>query len=587
MFIANIPMRIIFFYILFIFFSLGALAQDVKVICPNEVALNQQFQLRYEVENANLEDIKYPSLNNFTILSHPKYSSNSGTYHINGKTIQESKASYTLVLQPKTVGDFTIGPATLLVNGKKIKTSPKKVHVVENNESQSIDAISNKDVYIQAVLSKKKVFEQEAVKLTYRLYCKHGVNCSPNASKFTPPDFKGVTSIQTTTLTPQLMVERINGDLYKYIDYVEYVLFPQQSGIIEIPIVTIDCVVSEQDPDFDFHTALFNNITRQRILTCTSQPINLNVSPLPQPQPADFIGLVGDITMEGEWKTSNIQAEEPAHYQLTISGKGNLNLMLPPKMADTDSIEIYDTTTQEEIEINNDGYTGKVIYDYTILPKFAGKSKLPPLTASYYNLAKGRYEQLTTGEIAINVLPAPKKITNENTTDINDIHPINEGSHQIQSIQNYLTWGNIFYWLKYLLLTIGGIIIYIIIRRFSKHDISSKIKREALSKALRNLKIAEEYIKTNDSDKFHVKILQTIDIYLVEKFHIERALSSRQEIEDVLTSYQVDTDCIMNLKNIIDVCEFAKFAPPSDTGSLTELLNNTNNVLQNIDKISK
>ena len=594
-------MRIIHLYILAFLSTFIASAQHVVVECPTQVGLNEQFRLRYVVENASIDDITFPSLSDFTPLSSPQHSSSYGAYSNGLKMTTTSKEAYTLLLMPKEKGTFTIPPAQLVIDGKKVKSKAVKVHVIDDGKQPAITRITGDDIFVRAVVSKRKVLEQEALTLKYRLFWKPGINLSVGATQCTPPDFQALTSVQITTSSPQLGVERIGGQLFKVIDYLEYVIFPQQAGTLTLPSVTIKCPIIELDPSLDPQTAFFNNRMRQQVVDCTSAPLTVEVAPLPRPQPADFIGLVGTATLRGAWTTSEIRAGEPAHYQLTISGHGNLNLMLPPRMHETDSLEVYDTATQEDLQIsqpqnlptsepqnlrtsepqNLTGYSGSVTYDYTLLPKHAGAQTMPPLTASFFNPLTQRYEQLSTGPISLHVLPAlPASAPQSNHYAL---HPVHAGHHQAVPASDYITWGSIAYGLKYLFIALTGGIIYVIIKRFRSRDKASKLKNKALYKASLLLESAQQCIKANDSAAFHAKIHEAIMLYLEIKFNLKRAEQGRAHIHSLLTAHGAEEATTRQLLRIIDTCEYAKFAPPSASGILSQLLNETSETLRRID----
>ena len=589
-------MRILYSYILLIFFSLTATAQDVKVIAPDEVDVNTYFQLRYVVENADAGNISLPSLNDFTILSGPNVSSSSSMIINGGQMTQSKKTIYTYLLQPNAKGSFTIPGATLTVNGKKVTTKKVKINVTGNSgkqasgktpkssasATQTLNKITGKDLFVRAIVSKKKAFEQEAIQLTYRVYCRIGVQLN-NAMLQKAPEFQGFVTNEVPISALDMSIETIDGETYKYADYLSYVLFPQKPGVLSITPITIDCEVLDYDPTINPIEAHFNGRMRSRIFKCTSQALEVEVSPLPQPQPTDFIGVVGAITMKGDWATSNIHAQDPAHYQLTISGKGNLHLMLPPTLNDSEAIEVYDVTPQEELNLTANGYTGKVTYDYTILPRTAGKIQLPPLTASYYNTEKSCYEQLTTGAIPLNALPSAGTTSAPTQADIHTIKP---GHHEMIPASAYVTWGNLRYLLLHLLILLGGGIVFYTIKRYRGRNQATIAQRGALRKAMRLLKEAEQCIKNTNSAQFHSKLLEALNYYTTERFHLTRATLSREAIAELLQSNNVEASYIQRFLRIIDTCEFAKFAPPSDAGSLNELLNETKQVLQCIDETS-
>lgn len=590
-------MRILYSYILLILFSLTATAQDVKVIAPDEVDVDTYFQLRYVVENADADNITLPSLSDFTVLSGPNLSSSSSMMINGSKMTQSKKTIFTYLLQPNAKGKFTIPSATLTVNGKKITAKQVKINVTGGSGKQAsegrqqssasaspaLNKITSKDLFVRATVSKKKVFEQEALLLTYRVYCRIGVQLN-NAMLQKAPEFQGFVTNEVPISALDMHVETIDGEPFKCADYLSYVLFPQKSGSLSITPITIDCEVLDYDPTINPIEAHFNGRMRSRIFKCTSQALEVEVSPLPQPRPADFIGVVGEISMKGNWSTSNIHAQDPAHYQLTVSGKGNLNLMLPPAMTDTEAIEVYDVTPREELKLTANGYTGKVTYDYTLLPKTAGKTQLSALTASYYNTETGRYEQLTTGPIPLNALPSIGVASSPGATSgAGDIHTLQTGIHTMLPAEEYITWGNAGYLMLHLLiLAIGGIALFLT-KRYRGRDQASKKQRRALRRALRILKEAERSIPATHGATFHTRVLEAVNLYATEKFHLSRAALSRQAVEELLLSRGVHHEGVQRLLRIIDTCEYAKFAPPQGAGGLNDLLSETREALQLID----
>lgn len=591
-------MRIIYSCILLLLYSLTAFGQDVKVVAPSEVDVNNYFQLRYVIENADVENIKLPSLKDFTVLSGPNYSESSSMIFNGSKMTQSKTTTYTYILEPKEQGEFTIPAASLIIDGKTIVTKKVKIHVTGEKQQQSgkasrstidtqrsIKNISEKDLFVRVITSKTKVLEQEAVLLTYRVYWRIGVGLS-NIYLQKTPEFQGFVTKEVPISTLNVSMENVKNETYKCADRLMYVLFPQKSGKLEIAPLTIDCEVIESDPSMDAIDAFFNGRMRSRIFKCTSQAFELEVAPLPQPQPADFIGVVGDITLSGKWASSKMHAKDPAHYLLTVSGKGNLNLMLPPTMTDGDAIEVYDVTPQEDLQLTANGYTGKVVYDYTILPLSAGKTTLPALTASYYNTTKGCYDQLSTSTIPMNVLPSVGGDESKSSNVRSDIHTINPGEHETRTLDEFVTWGTMRYLLTYVLLLVGGIFIYYGCKRYQNRDREAKVQRGAIRKAMRQLKLAEQSILVNDAATFHAKVLEALTDYLTEKFKLTRAEVNRQHIQVLLTSRKVDADAVLKLLRIIEACEYAKFAPASDAGSLKEILNDTTNVIHLIDNSS-
>lgn len=583
------------FLLYLLLFPLSLLSQEVKVVHPTEVGQNDYFELKYIVENDDVTDIQLPRLNDFTILSGPNLSTSSSIMMSGTKVKKSCTTTYTYILEPKTLGTFKIPSAILMIAGKQVTAKSVAIKVIEGNNTAQrasnrsqqtpIRNITEKDLFVKTIVSKTKVMEQEALLLTYRVYWKMGVGLS-NIYLQKVPDFQGFVTNEIPITALNVGMESLNGETYKVADRLKYVLFPQQNGKLEITPLTVDCEIVESDPAMDAFDAFFNGRMRSRVIKCKSQKLSIDVTPLPQPQPDDFLGVVGELTMEGKWIEPTLQAGVAAHYQVAMKGSGNLKLMLAPSIIPNSDFDLYDVTTNEELELTEYGHKGKVVYDYTIVPKSAGKLTLTPITGSFYNTNTKQYEQISITPTEQNVLvPLNSTNTVQSTEDSQaDIHTIHAGEHKTTAIDDYIFWGKLNYILLYILALCIAIVVFLTGKRFVQRDKKVKAQRLALKKALQQLKQCDSFIRNNQNNKFYASLSETILNYLIQRFNFKKAELSKQQIEECLTNQQIEGEVIRRLLKVIDECEFAKFAPAKDEGGLKDILNETTDVLKLVDK---
>mgnify|MGYP003317590322 CR=1 FL=1 len=93
--------------------------------------------------------------------------------------------------------------------------------------------IADDDLFIIASVNKKKVYEQEAILLTYKIYTT--VNLTNVSGKM--PDLKGfhTQEMEMPKGNREFELEHYNGRNYQTLIWRQFVLFPQQSGTLEIP----------------------------------------------------------------------------------------------------------------------------------------------------------------------------------------------------------------------------------------------------------------------------------------------------------------------------------------------------------------
>ena len=128
-----------------------------------QVLLNRYFEVTFSLRNADGRQFQPPSFNDFVIVSGPSRSAR--TTVINGNVSKEISFIYTL--QPKRVGKFTIGNATISANNRSLRTSPFSVEVLEPKEGETGP---QDQFFVQAELSATEAYVGQQVKLDYKLY---------------------------------------------------------------------------------------------------------------------------------------------------------------------------------------------------------------------------------------------------------------------------------------------------------------------------------------------------------------------------------------------------------------------------------
>ena len=132
------------------------------------VGLNDRFQVTFTFEGTdvnNLSGFNAPDFAGFMVLSGPNQSTSMQI--INGSV--SASLSYSFYLQPKNLGRYTIGSASIKYKGTPYKTDPIGIQVekgssnsgTQQNSSQNSSGISNdeiaQNVFVRATADKQKV----------------------------------------------------------------------------------------------------------------------------------------------------------------------------------------------------------------------------------------------------------------------------------------------------------------------------------------------------------------------------------------------------------------------------------------------
>lgn len=571
-----------------------------QISVPSSVVKGEQFRLTYVLRNGNGQDGKFPTeIPGVDILYGPSVSQSHRTQIINGKSSSESSESYTFLLMANQEGTFTIPSASIKVNGKTYNSGAAKVRVLPpdtNPQNQASTAgapaqrINANDAFIRAIVTKTSIYEQEAFLISFRFYTTLQV---VSIGKIEFPEFEGF-MVEDIDLPAnrELKLEHYNGRNYLAVDLKKSVLFPQRSGKITIPTGKIEMVFKV--PSGRKVQNLFGTqevmVDSKRIMTTAAQSID--VKPLPEDKPASYANAVGSFTMDAGISETNVKANDAITLTLTINGVGNQKLIRNPELKLPKDFEVYDPKVTNNLRITNEGLSGTRTIEYLFIPRHHGSYKIPPIEFSYFDPKSKTYKTLTTQEYNLKVDKDPNAGTNPGVSYTNqkeieviqDIRFLKTGNYNHLKINDFLI-GSIGYWLWYIIPALLFIIGFIVYRNRIKQnaDIALMRTRKANKMAIKRLKIAESYLKGHNKEKFYEEVLKATWGYLSDKLTIPVANLNRENIEQELLRSGVSSGLISTFINILDTCEFARYAPAESDNAMDKVYNQTLSAITEMD----
>ena len=371
-----------------------AMAQTLTGSAPSHVAVGEQFRLTYTVNTQNVSDFRAGSIpNELEVLIGPNRSMQSSYQMINGHTSSSSSITYTYIVCASKNGTYTISPAHIVVDGKTISSNSLTIKVSgsaqsnsgssrqhRNEEEEIRDAgsqISGSDLFIKVSANKKRVHEQEPILLTYKVYTLVGLT----SLRGDMPDLKSFYT-QEVDLPQQksFSVETLNGRTYKTTTWSQYVMFPQTTGKLEIPSITFEGIVVQQNRNIDPFEAFFNGGSGYVEVKKKIQApgIEIQVDPLPE-RPANFSGGVGKFNVSAQLDKTETKANDPISMRIIVSGTGNLKLIKQPVVNLPKDFDKYEPKVTDKSKLTTNGIEGSMVYDLLIVPRHQGKYEIPPV----------------------------------------------------------------------------------------------------------------------------------------------------------------------------------------------------------------
>ncbi len=580
-----------YFAIIFFLCTSGILAQSLTAsVSDNPVGLQDRFQITFTFSGTDINNIKNfsaPSFSNFLTLSGPNQSTS--IQFINGA--QSASISFSYYLQPKSIGKFIIGSASIDYKGTKYKSDPITVEVVKGssqpqkqaqNQQQQLDnTATNKEIgdnlFIRAVADKKKVYVGEQVIVTYKLYTRVNIAAQMSISKL--PQYQGFWAEELET-SPTIMftTEVVNGKQYRVGILKKAALFPSQTGELKVSPFELNVPVQvrkKHKSNGNFFDDFFNDPffdTGQTVnYLAKSNTIKLNVLPLPSKNvPPSFNGAVGSFKMTSSLDKSETKTNDPINIKLDISGTGNIKLLNAPEVKLPTGMEKYDPQVKQDISRKN-VVSGKMDVDYLIVPRIAGTKTIPPIEFSYFNPNKKSYETLSTPEYKIKIDQGEQiaNYTSSGKEDIkvldNDIRFIKTSNEALEKKDTYLIY-SIGFW------SAAALPLVLLVGLVSWKKKTDKLagnlqllKFQKAQKVARNrLKLAQKLKEENKQTEFYSEISQALFGYLEDKFRIAKSDFTLDKAINELTNNNIKDDLINDFKTCAEKCEYIRFAASKD-----------------------
>jgi hypothetical protein len=590
-------------------------AADIRFtasVSKTEVGTTEQFEVTFSV-NGNGDRFTPPLFNGFLVVSGPNVSTSMSV--INGNASSSMAYSYELVAVKE--GTYTIGPASIVVNGKLLHTEPIKIKVKKGQApSQNNNAAARrgsgggpaggvtiheagtniaKSLFIKAVVDKSSVYLGEQITLTYRLYTKVALVGS-QADKL--PDLTGFYNedIKNPDQAVKWRTEIYKGQSYNVADMKQSILFPEHAGNITIDPMSMIFVVREaaasSDPFDQFFGAGSYNDVNYKI---KSVPVIVHVKPLPQAgKPDGFGGAVGRFSISNSIDKNELKSNEPLNYKIKVTGTGNIKLLKPFNPEFPPDFEKYDPKTEDAMAVKDNGVSGSRTYTYLVIPRHEGNFNIPPLKFSYFDPSTEKYVTVPTKGFPVKV---NKGISENNVTaygaDKQDVKTLNKDIRYIKNADGNISKnGEGFYdsGLYYSLLALGpllflGALVYGKWYERNNSDIVKVKSRKAGKIAAKHLASAKAQLSANNSKAFYENVFKGLYGYLSDKLTIAAADLNKERIATELKARSVDEQLINELQDTLDLCDMARYAPVSGI-SEQQVFDKAKNMINDIeDKI--
>jgi hypothetical protein len=554
----------------FLLFSQIALAQldFTATVSNSKIGLNQRVRVEFSVDKQGADNFRLPEMADFKVVAGPSQSVNQSW--INGKV--SFSQTYIYILQPTKMGTLTVPSATVEYEGKTYRSNPIKITVTENVEvpkdPNDPSYLAQQGIHLVAEVSKESPYVGESLYVVYKLYVSENISVS-NWAVVESPQYNGFWNQDIEIKGMNVQMGEYKGERYRYLELKKAVLIPQKSGDLIIEPMRMDITLGVPTGRYNFFGEA---ILRSYTESYSTGKRTVKVKALPtEGKPENFSGAVGDFQFKVTKNKEVLKANESAQINVEVSGKGNFKLFEIPKLVTPSELEVFTPEYKEQIQTSINGIAGRVYSQYTVVPQYKGKYKIPNLSFSYFNPQDKKYYTIDVPDMFVEVSEG-KGLP---TTDSAFAHKqqVEVSGNSFRYIQTKTSFKPIveepFFKSKwYFLLLLAPLLVIpigIMLNKFNEErskDIVGSKKRKADRLARKYLSAAKKEL--GKKELFYIALEKALHNFLKAKLSIETADISQEKISEILTKKGVSTDSITQLIAVLNDCDFARYTPSSN-----------------------
>lgn len=563
----------IYIGVIILFLSPSLWAQETSfkaAVNKNRLGLNERLRITFTINKQGGDNFTPPNFKNFKVLAGPMQATSFSSF--NGKKSFEMAYSY--VLEPKRKGALTIPSASIEIDGNTIVSNTLKVTVTDAIEipedPNDPKYIASQNIHLVAEVSNSSPYVGESISVVYKIFVDVNRVNVRNYRETTSPSFNGFWNQNIEVNQADSKESTFQGKTHRYAVLRKVVLIPQKSG--KLTISPLEMEIGAGVPTG--RRGMFGVISKDINFTATTGERTINVKPLPsENKPIDFSGAVGDFDFRVFTNKNRLKANDAAQIRVEVSGKGNLKMVVLPQIETPAGLEKYDPEHKENISTSLGGFRGSIYDEYTVVPQYRGKYKIPPTTFSYFSLKDKTYKTITSDAVIIDA-PEGKIAAGENIVANNNKKNVVANAKDIRFIKinaNLIPQSNAkdffkstrFYLLLILpLLSIPIGIIVGIKKQKRDGDVVGNKRRKADKLTKKYLSEAKKQL--GHKENFYEALEKALHNYLKAKLQVETSDISKDKIRELLEKRNVNADTINNFINVFDSCDYARYTPTTN-----------------------
>ncbi|MGE0479797.1 MAG: BatD family protein [Phycisphaerae bacterium] len=371
-------------------------------IASADVYVNEPFLIEVVVENFKTCDApQLPDLPGVVIASLPAPADTISTTILQGRVQQYRARTFRFELRATQPGAVTLGPATVRVDGRELRTRTVAIAVRRSDADELL--------FAEITTPAERVFVGQRVNLTLNVWVRpasHGtyvLNAQDMYSffddrtgwgPFTPP--------QRYSERKRALPDGGESTYYVYVTTTDYV--PSKPGPLALDNVAVGFSYPTR-----FTRDVFGELRAAAVRRLRTEPTADEVQVLALPsagRPANFTGAVGTFSIRTSTRSRSVRVGDPVELLIEIDGDGPLDTLPAPDLAADERLTAAFRVPAEQLAGEVQG--GRKRFRQVIRPLRASVAEIPPIEYPYFDPAAEQYAVARSAPIPIEVSAAER-----------------------------------------------------------------------------------------------------------------------------------------------------------------------------------
>ncbi len=559
------------------FVSERSSAQDISVsasLSETNIFAGESVRLDVTISGQSLNSIdrpQIPAVDGLRWLSGSTSQSTNYSY-VNGRPSVAYTYGYSFIAE--SPGEYTFPSLSIDVNGTQYSTNPISFKVLDPTTIEQGNAARSPDIYVRLEPSTTDPVVGEQVIASIVLYFKNEVEVSSyqpspgwKAEGFWKEDLENRQQARTTSTL-------IGGVRYQRAVLLQTAIFPTKSGELELSPFEVVVQVRNRNRRRD----IFSFGLGQERKELQTLPVTINVEPLPEID-AVYSGAVGNFQISRTINPETAFVGESVEITTTITGQGNIPLIVKPVYEFPESLELYDPQESSTITRTGQQIGGTKSFTDIIIARNEGDYVIPAQEFAYYDPNRRRYSTVNLPALRFYAERDPRlAVTNGNEYRF-DVQPITGLTNWVPVKTDPLLRKG---WIWMLLvLPVFSLGIGFVVKSYNdrmNNDSAFARSQRARELALEELGHAEA--ATDIKNGYHY-IERALIQYVADKIDLPKAGLSTSDLTSALKE-KTDEETSKELKRILDKCETISYAPNTSQEGLQNDIERAKELIKNI-----